>query len=123
METLSTQLEGWRQQRGGRCRLPEALWDAAGALARREGVSRVSLQLGLGYHRLRRITEAQSGVGPGGTPKVQFVELTRPPTSVATADGYRIVLEDGGGRSLRVELGGDREALERLVAQCWRGVA
>ncbi|MBX3734822.1 MAG: hypothetical protein KF791_19770 [Verrucomicrobiae bacterium] len=85
-----------------------ALGGGRGLRCGRDGVSRVSRQPGLGDHRLRRITAAQTHVEPAGTPMIRFVELTRPPAVAAAADGYRIALEDGGRPSPRVELDGER---------------
>jgi len=116
LESLRRELAAWRRERVGRCRLPASLWAAAGRVARREGVSRVSRALGIGYQRLRRVAGAEA-VAAG--PPVQFVEFQA--ASTQTAEGYRIVLEAGSGRRLRVELGRDLEALERLVGGLWRG--
>lgn len=53
LELLQRQLQSWRQQQSGRHCLPQELWDAAGRLAARQGVSLVSRTLQLGFHRIR----------------------------------------------------------------------
>jgi hypothetical protein len=50
---LRQRLEDWRQQRSGRSRIPTHFWTEALALARIEGVSRVSRILRLHYQRLK----------------------------------------------------------------------
>jgi hypothetical protein len=77
---LQQRLEDWRQQRGGRCRIPEPFWAEALTLARAEGASRVSRVLRLPYRRLKDaqnnpVTKSE----PDATPT--FVELSLEPSA------------------------------------------
>jgi hypothetical protein len=86
IETLSSnlmqlrqRLEGWRRQRSGRNRIPEQFWTEALALARTEGVSRVSRVLRLHFQRLKdRLNAPLPKSAPVGVPA--FVELAVPPS-------------------------------------------
>ena len=74
---LRQRLEDWRQQQPGRQHIPEPLWGEALALARAEGVSRVSRVLRLHYQRLK---DRLNGIS-ASTPRVSapaFVELPLP---------------------------------------------
>jgi hypothetical protein len=74
---LRQRLEDWRQQRSGRRRIPEQFWTEALALARTEGVSRVSRLLRLPYRRLKdHRNAASSKLTPVAAPA--FVELPLP---------------------------------------------
>ena len=84
IETLSPQLtqlrqrlEDWREKRLGRSHIPEHFWTEASALARTEGVSRVSRILRLHYQRLKdHRNAASSKLTPVAAPA--FVELPLP---------------------------------------------
>ena len=100
MREVYRRLQRWRSERKGRARIPEALWVAAGELAREHGVNQVSRVLHLEFKHLKRVTEAgaQNGVKEG---KPSFIELIAPPTSAARA----CVLELEGPRGkLRIEV-------------------
>src|SRR5689334_16087560 len=102
MREVYRRLQRWRSERKGRARIPEALWAAAGELAREHGVNQVSRALHLEFSHLKRVTEAgaQNG-GKQGTPS--FVELIAP----STAAGRECILELEGPRGrLRIELKG-----------------
>jgi hypothetical protein len=76
---MCQRLEAWRRHRHGRRRIPEAFWTDAIALARTEGVSRVSRRLRLHYRRLKdRLDTASPSSTPVSLPT--FVELAVPPT-------------------------------------------
>src|SRR5438094_1356258 len=51
---LRQQLNAWRRSQTQRTRLPEPLWEAAAALARAHGVSRVAQMLRLDFYKLQR---------------------------------------------------------------------
>jgi hypothetical protein len=90
LASVGQRLEAWRQHRPGRSRIPEAFWTDAIALARTEGVSRVSRVLRLHYQRLQaRLNTALPRRAPVALPT--FVELTVPPSP-------------NGGPECRVEL-------------------
>ena len=54
MRKLCRRLVRWRKKRKGRERIPEALWVAAGELAREHGVNQVSRVLRLEFNHLKR---------------------------------------------------------------------
>jgi hypothetical protein len=86
IETLSPQLtqlrqrlEDWREKRLGRSHIPEHFWTEASALARTEGVSRVSRILRLHYQRLKHhLVAPPPKSAPVAAPA--FVELMLPPS-------------------------------------------
>jgi hypothetical protein len=80
--------------------IPDALWAAAGELAREHGVNQVSRALHLEFKHLKRVTEAGPQNG-GKQAKPSFIELIAPPTSAAR----ECILELEGPRGkLRIEL-------------------
>jgi hypothetical protein len=100
MREVYRRLERWRSERKGRERIPEALWTAAGALAREHGVNPVSRALHLEFKHLKRVTEA-GAQNDGTEAKPSFMELIAPPPSA----GRECILELEGARGkLRIEL-------------------
>jgi hypothetical protein len=100
LERLRARIRGWRLSRPKPRRMPEPLWQEAGALAARMGVSHVAAELGLGYESLKsRASECPSAVVSAG-----FVEVTgaqvlgERPVAVAPvielmdADGTRLTI-------------------------------
>ncbi len=101
MRDVYRRLQRWRSERKGRARIPEALWAAAGELAREHGVNQVSRALHLEFKHLKRVMEA--GAQNDGKAKPSFVELVAPHTSA----GRECILEVEGSRGrLRIELKG-----------------
>ena len=101
MRDVYRRLQRWRSERKGRARIPEALWAAAGELAREHGVNQVSRVLHLEFKHLKRVMEA--GAQDDGKAKPSFIELIAPHTSV----GRECILEVEGSRGrLRIELKG-----------------
>jgi hypothetical protein len=102
MREVYRRLQRWRSERKGRARIPEALWAAAGKLAREHGVNQVSRVLHLEFKHLKRAAEA-GAQNDGEHAKPSFVELIAPHTSA----GRECILELEGPRGkLRVELKG-----------------
>jgi hypothetical protein len=103
MRKVHRRLERWRSKRTGRARIPEALWAAAGELAREHGVNAVSRALHLEFNQLKRWAES------GGPVKLQrataappaFVELIAPATSAQPACVFEL---EGRRGKLRIEL-------------------
>ena len=58
MRKVYRRLQRWRSERKGRERIPEALWEAAGELARAHGVNQVSRALDLEFKHLKRVAES-----------------------------------------------------------------
>jgi hypothetical protein len=102
MREVYRRLQRWRSERKGRARIPEALWGAAGELAREYGVNRVSRALHLEFKHLKRVAEA-GAQNDGKQAKPSFIELIAPHTSA----GRECILELEGPRGkLRIELKG-----------------
>ena len=116
---LQSQLTAWRNRQTGRPRLPKSLWQAAAALSRIHGVSRVSRSLGVGYRKLRRIAAVNHPVdsprrqvaSPPSTQPFPFVEVQLPahlPGWTAPAAHVSAVeFSDSTQRKLRIEMSTD----------------
>lgn len=105
MRKVHRRLARWRSQRTGRARIPEALWAAAGELAREHGVNQVSRALHLEFNELKRAAESgcRKREKKRATRTPAFVEVIAPRTTA----GRECVIEVEGGRGkLRIELQG-----------------
>ena len=120
MREVYRRLERWRSERKGRERIPEALWIAAGELAREHGVNPVSRALRLEFKQLKRVTEA-GAQNDGKEAKPSFLELIAPHTSA----GRECILELEGPRGkLRIELKGAPTAeLASISRALWEMLA
>ena len=120
VSSVRRQFKEWRRSRRPGARIPEPLWRAAVALARRHGVSKTSLALRLDYYALKKRLEA----APRRHPERQgagarFVEI--PLRTVPGGPGCVLEVEDGRGARLRMELQGvDAGELPGLVRSVWR---
>ncbi len=83
MRKVHRQLQRWRNQRRSRERIPEALWAAAGELARQHGVNPVSRALRLEFNHLKRATEVDAATKGRKRAAPAFVELIAPQTPSA----------------------------------------
>ena len=103
LDTLRRQLQRWRQRHGGPGkRIPEALWEQAASVARREGVAEVARALRLDARQLEQR-------GAGSPPALEslsdasgaFVEL-----GVAEVGAPRSSVEvtNAAGEVLRIEV-------------------
>ena len=62
LEVVRHEFEAWRKRRRCRTRIPETLWQAAGALCREHSVCEVSRTLRLNYNVLKhRVLRAREG--------------------------------------------------------------
>jgi hypothetical protein len=120
MRKVHRRLERWRRQRTGRARIPEALWAAAGELAREHGVNQVSRVLGLEFNHLKRIAES-------GRPAVRkrrvmpaFVELIAPQTAGAPTC---IIEVEGQRGTMRIEWKGTTAELATFSRGLWEMIA
>ena len=101
IERVRVDLAAWRSRKRGRERIPEKLWVAAAAAARKHGVYKVSRTLGLDYSDLKRRTTEGSGLKPAeemGEPV--FVELDAGPREPGM--GCVVQLEKGNGTRMRI---------------------
>ena len=77
----SQRFSQWRQTRTRRGRIPAELWELSVSLAKRHGNYRVSKELRLSYHNLKRRVESssQSSASPGPSAS-SFVKLDLNPS-------------------------------------------
>ncbi len=108
MLNVRTRLTEWRKSHPHRSRLPEELWTAAVALARRHGLYRTACALPIDYAGLRKRLEAASSAIPVVARQPEFVEVRLSP---APSNGSHIEL-------LRVPLTGTVDWAQLLRA--WR---
>lgn len=95
IDEVRVRFEQWRQTRQGRARIPDELWAAAAAVARRDGVNRTAAALNLDGGKLKR-QMAVSNSGPRKTPPPAFVELLA--SGAASLPEYTIELEGRHGK-------------------------
>lgn len=74
MEKVYRRLERWRMTRRGRSPIPQRLWAAAAAVARKHGVNQTSKVLHLEFKKLKGYVEAEPHRESRAT-GTQFVEL------------------------------------------------
>jgi len=77
LEEVKARFEEWRRNRKGKAAIPDELWAAAAEVARREGVSRASTELGVEWNHLKRRMAAASRASSKPVPP-RFVELVAP---------------------------------------------
>jgi len=102
IDDVRSRFEQWRQSRQGKTPIPDELWSAAAAVARRNGVHPTAVALHLDGGKLKR-RMAASGRSPQKTPPAAFVELLTPsrPRSGAHLPEYTLELEGRNG-TLRI---------------------
>lgn len=103
IEEVRTRFEQWRQARQGKTPIPDELWAAAAAVARRDGINRTASALHVDGGKLkRRMAVAAKSVCRRDRPPA-FVELT----SLAQAGLPEYTLElDGHNGKLRIHCKG-----------------
>jgi hypothetical protein len=117
MKKVYRRLELWRSQRTGRSRIPDAIWAAAGELAREHGVSRVAEVLGLEFNHLKRMAQKTGSAVKKRMKPPAFVELIAPQTH----GGSSCVIEIEGQRGkLRIELKGTSDELASVSRALWK---
>jgi hypothetical protein len=100
--------------------MPEPLWEAAVALAEREGVYRTARALLLNYQSLRaRVAEASPAVRRAEAVPRGFVELSPPPLLAAPgSSGPVLEWVDRGGAKLTIRLPAEPAVdVERLAVR------
>lgn len=111
IEGLRGRIEAWRQMRPKSRPMPEELWRAASAAAKRLGAGRVARALGLKYETLKQrvISGDPSASGPGRQKvpgKTEFVELRDFAMPGLSVDRDEMVVEmvaaDGTRLTIRV---------------------
>ena len=115
IQEVQARLEQWRQSRPKRSPIPEELWAAAAALARRDGVNRTAATLRLDGGKLRR--KMGTTAAPASQAPPAFVELRAAGTSGRSE--YTFELEGGNGK-LRIHCEGTSAAeLTALTRALW----
>jgi hypothetical protein len=94
IEQVRTRFERWRKGKRGRSVIPEELWAAAIAVARRDGVNRTAAALRLDGGKLKRRMDQQE---PRTSPRPAFVQLP-PPAGLGVQSGASIEVETDRGR-------------------------
>jgi len=77
IDDVRSRFEQWRQTRQGKTPIPDELWSAAAAVARRDGVNPTAMALHLDGGKLKRRMVA-SGRAARKEPPAAFVELLSP---------------------------------------------
>lgn len=114
-------IEHWRATRGSQGRMPEALWEAAAAAAKKHGVSRVASELKLGYAGLKRRMQGRSAgrsaprpaVAPGFL-EVSAAQLLAPAPMAGTLIEYS--RRDGSKLTVKLPAGSTLDVLALLAA-------
>jgi hypothetical protein len=115
IEEVRVRFEQWRGKRQGKAAIPNELWSAAIALARKNGVNRTASELRLDGGKLKRLMVA-AGVAPMKCAPASFVELIAPQ---ANLDECMIELEGRRGK-IRIQLKGSGTAdLAELTRKFW----
>ena len=99
LEEVGSRFERWRRTRQGKAPIPEELWSAAAAVARRDGVNPTAVALHLDGGKLKRRMTA-AGRSSRKAPPAAFVELLAPsqPRSGAHSPEYTLELEGRNGK-------------------------
>jgi hypothetical protein len=100
VDEVRTRFEDWRQTRRGKARIPNELWSAAIAVARRDGINQTAAALRLDGGKLKRLMLAAKPLPRKAMPPVTFVELMAP--HIGGLPECTIELE-GQNRKLRIQ--------------------
>jgi hypothetical protein len=121
IEGLRARIEAWRRSENRGRRMPEELWQEAGAAARRLGVCPVSRALGLGYQTLKRRVSPSESSPSNVVSQPRFIEVAGfAPMNGVTADEAIMEMVFADGSRLTVRLKDSSPALLRVI-QAWRG--
>ena len=100
VDEVRTCFEDWRQTRTGKARIPDELWSAAIAVARRDGINQTAAALRLDGGKLKRLMLAVKPLSRKPMPPATFVELMTP--HMGMLPECTIELE-GQSRKLRIQ--------------------
>jgi len=107
VEEVLKGIEHWRRTREKRTAMPEPLWAAATAAARKHGVYQVARVLRVDYDTLKRRAKMRAKKRREGTSaRARFVELrpVSPPIAPLPPTGAVVELSDNAGSKLTVRL-------------------
>ena len=122
---IRQRLDEWRGSHARGVAFPEALWRAAGRVARRHGAYRTARTLGLEYNKLKRASGAgvaqrhsEARRAPKAKP-MKFIELTG--VLPASPGGCRVSLRSPEGQQLQLEMapGAATEMVLQLCRSGW----
>ena len=122
MEQVRQRIEHWRETREKRGRMPERLWAAAVALARKHGVYATAQGLRVNYDSLRaRVGARRSKRRAPKARGAAFVELGPAlPLSPTSPTGPVVELTGADGQKLTLRLASTEELdLPGLVREFW----
>ena len=122
---MRQRLDEWRGAHARGVAFPEALWSAAGRVARRHGVYVTARALGLEYNKLKRasgvrIARVNGAAQRRSTPKrMKFIEVTG--TMPASVGDCRLSLQNEDGQRLQLEMapGAASEMVLQLCRSGW----
>lgn len=120
LDDARERMERWRQEHGGRRRIPEPFWVEATKLARRHGVYRVSQMLRLNFRRLKERVDAEKAAPSKAEREISFVEIDA--AMMAASGGLQIEVHDEHGRVLRIRGASRDDAAHIASAFCAQGV-
>ena len=118
---LRARIDAWRDQKKRGEAMPDGLWESAAELATVHGIGTISRALGVHYGRLMRLVDALEQ--RESEPPIEFVELPRLTSPVASATGTPTVVEmtRANGSSVRVELPNGTVDILALASRFWGG--
>jgi hypothetical protein len=116
LQRARNRFQTWRKRRKRGTCIPHPLWTLAVGLAGTHGVNRTARTLGLDYYSLKKRADAPATESPpSGGP--MFVEL---PAPAMVAKQCQVELDNGSGRTMRVQLVGyDAADIEALARGFW----
>jgi hypothetical protein len=121
IEGLRARIEAWRSSEHRGRRMPEELWQEAGAVAQKLGVCPVSRALGLGYQTLKRRVSPSESSPSNVVNHPRFIEFAGfAPINGVAADEVIIEMVFADGSRLTVRLKDSSPALLTVI-QAWRG--
>lgn len=121
---MRQRLDEWRKSHARGVAFPEALWSAAGRVARRRGVYVTAGALGLEYNKLKRASGGVIARGrgearrPPRAKRMKFIELTG--VLPGSPSGCRLSLRNADGQTLQLEMASSA-ATEMVLQLCRSG--
>lgn len=120
LEEVGARFENWRQNRQGKASIPDELWSAAVAVARKEGLNRTSTRLRVEWNQLKRRMATARTVSPLPAHPL-FVELITP--RAESRQECMIEMEGRRGK-MRIHLNGTTAAdLAILSRTLWEAAS
>ena len=119
IEGLRARIEAWRSSEHRGRRMPEELWQEAGAVAQKLGVCPVSPALGLGYQTLKRRVSSSESSPSNVVSHPRFIQVAGfVPTNGVAADEVIIETMFADGSRLAIRLKDSSPALLTMIQAC-----